>query len=1275
MQILGKDYTLVTLDLETYYGTGCSLSLQKLNTYSYLAHEDFEIHGVGVKVDDGATQWIEPGYIEDWLTDIWETSDKPIALLCQNTYFDGFILHHFYDLHPDLYLDTMGMSRGMFPGQPASLKELAKRLWPNDLSMRKGEELVNFRNVTTDKLYDNPAMLRSMIDYCIQDVELTYAAFHRMVPHYPDDELRLIHLTLQMTCEPVLQVDVPRVKAAREQWIKEREATIAEAGVAESTLSSNPKFEQLLRKNGVEIKLKQDPKTEEWKPALGKADLGFQQMWADNPNLDAIFRGRVAAKSVGQISRAARFVETAEICGGWMPCPLIYYSAHCVPGDTEVLTEDGWQRIDEWDGGIIAQVREDQSITFDEATRFVGPEVDEWVVSDARYMPCAFTLGHTVPYLQHGSFRWSTLPAGDAPQRSSLYVPIGGNLESEGTITAPQMRVLVMVQADGSYCTDSAQGRQMAIFVKKPRKIERARQLLNAAGVPFRESSFPSHPGYVRFTVAARDYPEWLTPERKVFGAWLLDSTSEAREAFVQEISRWDGGYNGDVQRTYTSSIRENVDWAVTLCHLAGHSASICVNPANNRGGHDRKDNYVVNIRRRAYAQIKRKQWRTENTRRRTYCTETKTGFWLARANGRIFVTGNTGRYGGGEKLNLQNLNRGSELRRSLIAPAGQLVYVADSSNIEARMLAWMSGQPDLLDVFRAGGDVYSHFASKLYGFEVNKHDHPHERFVGKVCIAEGSQVLTDKGLVAIEKVTTRHKVWDGVEWVQHDGLIYQGFKEVITYGGVTATPDHEVYTEGSPDPIQLGVAASRMDRLLQAGSGGQAIRVGDSYLPAHRQRGGLPKAFRPLHRLWHGEADQYGQPAVGQDQWVPKLLPAAIDFILRTREAIRCLGVAMQFANESGLRTLRGTRDTLQLYLSGRVHPVCGGGVAAPGLQGGGDRPHQQRRALRAWQPAACIPLGAEPQQGAYPAHNVAGETNPTSGVPVALRLYPDVPVHEAGPDRRADHQTGLAVGAGEAQRLEGTPRKAHVYDIANAGPRRRFTVDGVLVANCVLGLGYGMGWRKFQEQMAAGMLGGDPVLLTDQEAQSIVNLYRTSNYMITEFWSQAQAAIVDMYLGNERDWGPLKIAKNMLVMPNGMALKYPGLRPMDEHGNDFEYWNGKFWTKIYGGKITENIIQALSRIVLFDQMLDVNELLEAHDGRVALNVHDEIIGVGPQWDAEKVHTADPAIKGDKDVWKNAEPVKDLFGTIIDLMSTAKGWYSDLPLEAEGGFDFSYSK
>jgi hypothetical protein len=71
--------------------------------------------------------------------------------------------------------------------------------------------------------------------------------------------------------------------------------------------------------------------------------------------------------------------------------------------------------------------------------------------------------------------------------------------------------------------------------------------------------------------------------------------------------------------------------------------------------------------------------------------------------------------------------------------------------------------------------------------------------------ISEGSLVLTDSGLVKIENVKLAHKLWDGVEWVAHGGIVSTGVQNAITIDGVTATEDQEVYQADGIYVIMLG--------------------------------------------------------------------------------------------------------------------------------------------------------------------------------------------------------------------------------------------------------------------------------------------------------------------------------------------------------------------------------------------------------------------------------------------------------------------------------------
>jgi DNA polymerase len=98
------------------------------------------------------------------------------------------------------------------------------------------------------------------------------------------------------------------------------------------------------------------------------------------------------------------------------------------------------------------------------------------------------------------------------------------------------------------------------------------------------------------------------------------------------------------------------------------------------------------------------------------------------------YYAAHTGRWGGDDKLNLQNLPRGSTLKKAILAPAGYMMIDSDSSQIEARTLAWLAGQDDLVEAFDRGEDVYKIMASAIYGKAVEEITKD-ERFVGKTTI------------------------------------------------------------------------------------------------------------------------------------------------------------------------------------------------------------------------------------------------------------------------------------------------------------------------------------------------------------------------------------------------------------------------------------------------------------------------------------------------------------------------------------------------------------
>lgn len=93
-----------------------------------------------------------------------------------------------------------------------------------------------------------------------------------------------------------------------------------------------------------------------------------------------------------------------------------------------------------------------------------------------------------------------------------------------------------------------------------------------------------------------------------------------------------------------------------------------------------------------------------------------------------------TGRFSGGDKVNPQNFKRGGKIREAIEPPAGHCVVASDLSQIEARILALVAGQTDLVDTFATGGDPYCVFATDAFGRPITKADKD-ERFLGKTCI------------------------------------------------------------------------------------------------------------------------------------------------------------------------------------------------------------------------------------------------------------------------------------------------------------------------------------------------------------------------------------------------------------------------------------------------------------------------------------------------------------------------------------------------------------
>ena len=311
---------LITLDFETFYDK--DFSLTKLTTEEYIRDPRFEIVGVGVKVNNGPTEWASGTHEE--LKEYFAGFDWAHSMvLAHNTMFDGAILSWLFDIHPRVWADTLCIGRAVHGVEVGgSLKALAERYGVGE----KGTEILNAKGKRRGDFTDDE--LDRYGDYCINDVELTYKLFGIMVRGFPKQELKVIDCTLRMFIHPLLVLDSCLLSRHLKDIKDRKDNLLSEAGVTDKKdLMSNEKFAELLRSKGVTPPTKISMTTGKEAYAFAKTDEAFKSLGAhENPEVQALVAARLGNKSTLEETRTQRFIDIAE--RGTLPVPVRYYAAH-----------------------------------------------------------------------------------------------------------------------------------------------------------------------------------------------------------------------------------------------------------------------------------------------------------------------------------------------------------------------------------------------------------------------------------------------------------------------------------------------------------------------------------------------------------------------------------------------------------------------------------------------------------------------------------------------------------------------------------------------------------------------------------------------------------------------------------------------------------------------------------------------------------------------------------------------------------------------------------
>lgn len=548
-----------------------------------------------------------------------------------------------------------------------------------------------------------------------------------------------------------------------------------------------------------------------------------------------------------------------------------------------------------------------------------------------------------------------------------------------------------------------------------------------------------------------------------------------------------------------------------------------------------------------------------------------------------------------------------SSLRSCIVPEKGKVLVAGDFASVEARNLLSMAGQHDRVEQMHAGLDVYSEMASLVFKRPINRKlpEHKKEGQIGKNCLSADTQVLTSDGWKAIVDISLGDRLWDGVEWVTHGGLLFKGFKETLNISGLRITTDHEVF-----DGEQWFRAGEATESMLSRAWGfakdhgpfsgtltqnKDTLRVQYVDAIAEQVRNSFPLTiFSPADR-WDATNVQnknrrsHHRKDIGDTQ-----------IFVRMKQPGHVCSIVFPLSNlGAALAASANLQNTMQVEVF-----ECGRNGDL--LEGAG-RKDPQNPDVSSYRTFSLL-MGGMIQT----LKSTALTTMETMHRAICGLLPENRTTKIAGkyPPCRVDWM----------KLLKKSGCFEPVYDLADAGPRNRFTVmtsEGPLIVhNCVLGNGYGLGPVGFRARFC-------PKESIDL-AMLAVNTYRTEFApMVPKFWyGLFEASVRAVWCDHAKTYDYLGIEfrkeeNDFLSMrlPSGRKLWYHRPRKgttFTPQGDERPTWTfmsyqGKKFRRhmAWHGMITADCIQGSAR----DLMVGAMKRAEAAGLTTIFKVHDELV------------------------------------------------------------------
>ena len=780
----------ISIDLETF----SDVDISKGGVYRYAESDNFEILLFAYAVDGGEVVVVDMAQGEKIPENIINAiTDRNITKWAFNSQFERICLSMYFKKHrPELmqgnYLDPEGWKCSMtwcaYMGLPMSLAGAGAVLGLEQQKLTEGKELIRYFCIPCKPTKVNGGRIRNLpehdtakwenfVRYNKRDVEVEMA-IQAKLSHFPVPENIWEEFWVdQRINDRGIEVDMEFARNAIELDKISRKALMEE--VRNLTGLENPnsviQLKEWLHGQGLEfdsLDKKAVAAILPTAPPVVQRVLRIRQKLAKS----SVKKYQAMENTVCNDSRARgmfRFYGASRT-GRW-----------CLTGDHEVLTDNGWVRLDEWTGGRIAcwnaasegvsfqiaeavcfdydgpmynymDIRISQCSTPDHKMRVQRKYGSEWVDMTVKEMSVIMPI---IPLPGRKKHKIKVKPE-IVPYKGKVYCAVTSTgyflVRREGRvwITGNSGKSIQLQNLPQNHISDLAEARALvkagsfeAVSMLYDDVPDTLSQLIRTAFVP--------RTGY-KFVVADFSAIEARVLAYLAKEQWVLDTFAAGKDIYCATASKM---FHCNVEKNgENGELRQKGKQATLSCGYGGSVGALIAMGALESGMEEGELQPLVDAWRKANPHIVNFWWSVDGAAKEAVIGRTTTsthGIRFICKSGMLFIELPSGR---------------------------RLAYVKPKMGEN-----------------RFGGESITYEGTN----GTTKKWERLETFGGKLvenCLAEGTLVLTDRGYIPIQMIKQSDLIWDGIEWVTHDGIAYQGIKTTVAVGSLHMTNNHKILTE-----------------------------------------------------------------------------------------------------------------------------------------------------------------------------------------------------------------------------------------------------------------------------------------------------------------------------------------------------------------------------------------------------------------------------------------------------------------------------------------------